>query len=93
MHDFSFCVFFFFKGVLERENKTDVNDELLHELKRLQSLLIPISEFNLQKKKALLLRAKAEIAKQEAQKRIQETDAKVLKRNIFKKNSFFFHFI
>lgn len=79
----STCNFCFFLGVLERENKTDVNDELLQELKRLQSLLIPISEFNLQKKKALLLRAKAEIAKQEAQKRIQEMDAKVFKRNIF----------
>lgn len=65
-------------GVLEQLIKTDADNEVLQELKRLQSLLIPICDLNLQKKKALLLRAKAEIAKQEAQKRIQETDVKVM---------------
>jgi len=65
-------------GILEPDLNEMENDELLLELKKLQALLIPVTQYNQQKKETLLTRAKNEISKQESQKRIQEADAKIM---------------
>lgn len=54
---------------------------MLRELKILQSALIPVNEYNTIQKKKVLALAKAEMAKQEVKKKLQELDAKV--SNIF----------
>lgn len=61
----------------EEESKTD-DDEVYQELKKLQGALLPVHEYNTVQKKKLLALAKAEIAKQEVKKKLQEYDAKVM---------------
>ncbi|KFM78817.1 Transcriptional adapter 3, partial [Stegodyphus mimosarum] len=60
------------------------SDEVFNELKRLQAALIPVCEHNIKQKKKLLALAKAEMAKQEVKKKLQEADARVMEayRNI-----------
>lgn len=80
LNKFSFQIF---PGLLEL-NESEPNgtsDEVLRELKILQSALIPVNEYNTIQKKKVLALAKAEMAKQEVKKKLQELDAKV--SNIF----------
>ncbi|KAF8792234.1 Transcriptional adapter 3 like protein [Argiope bruennichi] len=67
-------------GLLEpEEEETEVcDDEVSQELKKLQGALIPVHEYNIIQKKKLLALAKAEMAKQEIKKKLQELDAKVM---------------
>lgn len=76
LNNFSFQIF---PGLLElnESEPNGANDEVLRELKILQSALIPVNEYNTIQKKNVLALAKAEMAKQEVKKKLQELDAKV----------------
>ncbi|GBM36746.1 Transcriptional adapter 3 [Araneus ventricosus] len=67
-------------GLLEpEEEEMEVgDDEVCQELKKLQGALIPVHEYNIIQKKKLLALTKAEMAKQEVKKKLQELDAKVM---------------
>ncbi|KAG8186137.1 hypothetical protein JTE90_022725 [Oedothorax gibbosus] len=67
-------------GLLEltESQSNGTNDEVLRELKILQGALQPVNEYNTLQKKKLLVSAKAEMAKQELKKKLQEVDAKVM---------------
>ncbi|XP_035234188.1 transcriptional adapter 3-like [Stegodyphus dumicola] len=72
-------------GALEANHgESRSSDEVFNELKRLQAALIPVCEHNIKQKKKLLALAKAEMAKQEVKKKLQEADARVMEayRNI-----------
>ncbi|GFY72062.1 transcriptional adapter 3 [Trichonephila inaurata madagascariensis] len=61
----------------EEESKSE-DDEITQELKKIQAALIPVQEYNRIQKEKLLALAKAEMAKQEVKKKLQEHDAKVM---------------
>ncbi|GFS97189.1 transcriptional adapter 3-B [Trichonephila clavipes] len=61
----------------EEESKSE-DDEISQEIKKIQAVLIPVQEYNTIQKKKLLSVAKAEMAKQEVKKKLQEHDAKVM---------------
>ncbi|GFY68442.1 hypothetical protein TNIN_22661, partial [Trichonephila inaurata madagascariensis] len=60
----------------EEESKIEEDDEISQELKKLQEALKPVQEYNTIQKKKLLVLAKAEMAEQEAKRKLQEHDAK-----------------
>ncbi|GFT28902.1 transcriptional adapter 3 [Trichonephila clavipes] len=69
------------RGLLEPEEEEESKieeDEICQELKKLQDALKPVQEYNTIQKKKLLVLAKAEMAEQEAKKKLQEHDAKVM---------------